>query len=130
MTAEPVTPEPAKLVLKIGGVWVDGVLSIDIESLLEEGDTTADAATARTRSWVIKDGRCSMELLEDATDTGQIAIQTDYNTPGTSVYVLTRGSKTFTFTAFPSSIKETGGPADLQKISVTLSVTGGVATGP
>lgn len=128
MAAVAVTPEPALLALTIDTVEVDGLISCDLDSILEMGETTADSETARTRSYTIKDGNVSFELLEDATDAGQVDVQDDYDTPASSTYVLTRGSKTFTFIAWVTSIKHTGGPADLQKTSVTLAVDGGIAT--
>lgn len=120
----------ATLALTIDGVTVSEVVSCDIESLLGEEVITADADASEQRTWTLKDGNCSCEYLYDVTpDAGQQDIQDDYDTPATSVYVLTRGgTRTFTFTAFPKSIKHTGGPGNRQRVQVTWAVTGGVAT--
>jgi len=120
----------ASLALTIDSVTVGQVTKCDIESLIGEEDVTADDDTSITRYFTIKDGNCSLEYMYDESpDGGQQDIQDDYDTPATSVYVLTRGgTRTFTFTAFPKSIKHVGGPKENQRVQVTLAVTGGVAT--
>ncbi len=118
----------AAITVTIDAVPVGQVTKCTIDQLLGEEDVTADDDTSVTRTWTIKDGNCSLEYMYDPTpDAGQQDIQDDMDTPATSVYVCVKGTITYTFTAFPKKISDPSGPADNQRVTVDLSVTGGIA---
>jgi hypothetical protein len=119
----------AAIEAKIDTVQIGLVTKCTIDSLLGEEDVTADDDEAITRTWTIKDGNCTLEFLYDPTpDAGQQDVQDDYDTPATSEYVITKGTRVYTFDAFPKKISDPSGPKDNQRITVDLSVTGGIAT--
>jgi len=104
-----------------------GCISCDVDDKVEMQDITCDANTARARYPGLDDGTVTATFIEDDDDTGQDLIRAAKSAHTPYEYVVVKGTRTFTFTAYVESIKRPGGPGDVQKMDVTLSVSGGIA---
>jgi len=90
-------------------------------------DITCDTDTARARYPGLNDGTVTASFIEDDDDTGQDKIRAAKPAHTLYSYVVVKGTRTFTFSAYVESIKRPGGPGDVQKMDVTFAVSGGIA---
>jgi len=104
-----------------------GCISCDVDDKVEMQDITCDADTARARYPGLNDGTVTASFIEDDADTGQDKIRAAKPAHTLYSYVVVKGTRTFTFSAYVESIKRPGGPGDVQKMDVTFAVSGGIA---
>ena len=90
-------------------------------------DITADDNSAIARFPTIDDADFSAEFVYDPADTGQAKIVASKAAHTLLVYVCTKGSATFTLSAYVEQISFPKGPKDEQAMNVTFAVSGGVA---
>jgi len=103
-----------------------GCISCDVDDKIEMQDITCDANTARARYPGLNDGTVTATFIEDDDDAGQDKIRAAKPNHTPYSYVVKKGTRTFTFTAYVEDIKRPGGPGDVQKMEVTFSVSGGI----
>ena len=121
-------PQRASLGLTVTGGAVLGVTNISITDKISLKDITCDADTAVRRFPTIKDCDAKATIIDDPADTGMIAIRASKaaNPQTLLTYVATKGTKTYTFTAYVESISDAGGPTDERKVDISFAVSGGV----
>ena len=121
-------PQRASLGLTVGGTTVLGVTSISVTDKVTMKEITCDADTSVRRMPTIKDADFKATILDDPADPGMIAIRASKaaNPQTLLTYVATKGTKTYTFTAYVESIGDAKGPTDERSVDVSLAVSGGV----
>jgi hypothetical protein len=121
-------PQRASLGLTVTGQAILGVQDIKVTSKITMKDITCDADTAVRRFPTIKDADVTAKIIDDPADAGMILIRASKaaNPQTLLTYVATKGTKTYTFTAYVESISDAGGPADERSLDITFSVSGGV----
>lgn len=121
-------PQRASLGLTVTGQVILGVQDIKVTDKITLKDITCDADTAVRRFPTIKDADCTAKIIDDAADAGMILMRASKaaNPQTLLTYVATKGTKTYTFTAYIESISDAGGPADERSVDITFAVSGGV----
>jgi hypothetical protein len=121
-------PQRASLGLTVTGQAVLGVTSISITDKVTMKEITCDADTSVRRFPTIKDADAKATIIDDPADAGMILIRASKaaNPQTLLTYVATKGTKTYTFTAYVESISDAKGPSDERSVDISLSVSGGV----
>jgi hypothetical protein len=124
-------PQRASLGITVTGGAMLGLLDAKVTDKITLKDITCDADTAVRRFPTIKDADVTIKVIDDAADTGMIALKASKaaNPQTLLAYVITKGTKTYTFNAYVESISDAGGPADERSVDITLAVSGGVTVG-
>jgi hypothetical protein len=104
-----------------------GCIACDVDDKVEMQDITCDTNTARARYPGLNDGTVTASFIEDDDDAGQDKIRAAKPAHTLYSYVVKKGTRTFTFSAYVESIKRPGGPGDVQKMDVTFAVSGGIS---
>ena len=121
-------PQRASLGLTVTGQAILGVQDISVTDKVTGVEITCDADTSVRRFPTIKDADCKATILDDPADAGMILMRASKaaNPQTLLTYVATKGTKTYTFTAYIESIGDTKGPKDARTVDIGFMVSGGV----
>lgn len=123
-------PERASLGLTIdigaGAITWLGIQNFSITDKTAMKEITCDADTAVRRMPLLDDADAKLTVLDDPADVGMIAARTAKAAHTLCDFVGTKGSKTYTFSAYIQDIGDAKGPADERSLDITLAVSGGV----
>lgn len=114
--------------LTVTGQAILGVQSISVTDKITLKEITCDADTSVRRFPTIKDADLKVKIIDDPADAGMILIRASKaaNPQTLLTYVATKGTKTYTCTAYVASISDAGGPGDERSVDIDLAVSGGV----
>jgi len=105
-----------------------GCLSFDIDDVTEMEEYAVDDDTAKRRHPGLDDATgAKATFAEDDDDAGQDKIRASKAAHTALEYVVVKGLRTFTFTAYVSKIGRPEPVGKMQKMVVEFAVTGGVA---
>lgn len=121
-------PQRASLGLTVTGQVILGVTSLSVTDKITGKEITCDADTSVRRFPTIKDADLSAKIIDDPADAGMILIRASKaaNPQTLLTYVATKGTKTYTCTAYVESITDAGGPSDERSVDIKFMVSGGM----
>jgi len=122
------TPERAEITFQVDSTTAIGCKDAKITEKTTMKEITADDNGAVARFPTIDDADFSATFVEDDTDAGQDKIRASKPAHTLLQYVVTKGSRTYTLSAYVEQISRPNGPSDEQTMEVTFSVSGGCVT--
>jgi hypothetical protein len=122
------TPERAAIGFTVDSTTALGCKDVKITEKTTMKEITADNNSAVARFPTILDADFSATFVEDDLDSGQDKIRASKAAKTLLGYVVTKGSRTYTLSAYVENISRPGGPSDEQTIEVTFAVSGGCTT--
>jgi len=121
-------PERAAITFQVDGTTALGCKDVKIPEKTTVKEITCDSDTAVRRFPTIDDADFSATFVEGDADAGQDKIRASKAAHTLLQYVVTKGSRTYTLSAYVTQISRPNGPADEQLMEVTFSVSGGCVT--
>jgi hypothetical protein len=122
------TPERAAITFRVDGTIALGCKDAKVPEKTQMKEITCDNDSAVRRFPTIDDADFSATFTEDDNDAGQDKIRAAKVAHTLLQYVVIKGSRTHTLSAYVENISRPGGPADEQTMEVTFSVSGGCVT--
>ena len=122
------TPERAEITFVVDGTTALGCADVKITDKTTMKEITADSDAAVERFPTINDADFTAQFTEDDTNAGQDKIRASKAAHTKLQYVVTKGSKVHTLSAYVESISRPNGPKDEQIIDVQFAVSGGCST--
>jgi hypothetical protein len=118
----------ATLDFKTNSTTTLGCLSFDLDDVTEMEEYAVDDDTAKRRFPGLDDATgAKATFAEDDGDAGQDKIRAAKAAHTAYEYVVVKGLRTFTFTAYISKISRPEPVGKMQKMNVEFAISGGVA---